>query len=40
MARTKANTQNSTKHTEQQDATDIQNKLLFVCFFPFLFYTS
>ena len=27
MARTKTNTQNRTKHAEQQDITDIQNKL-------------
>jgi len=27
MARTKTNTYNSKKHTEQQDVTDIQNKL-------------
>ena len=34
MALTKTNTQNSTKHAEQQDVTDIQNKLYFdvVCF--------
>jgi len=34
MARTKPNTHNSTKHTEHQDATDIQNKL-FLCFSDF-----
>jgi len=33
------NIQKSTKHVEQQDVTDIKNKLLFVFFldFPFLF---
>ena len=35
--RTQSNTQNSTKHAEQQDVTDTQNKLcLLFLFFPFL----
>ena len=37
MARTQTNTQNNTKHVEQQDATDIQ-KNYFVVFLGFLFY--
>jgi len=44
MARTKTNTQNRTKHAEHQDATDIENKLVFVFFgffyFDFLFIIS
>jgi len=32
----KNNTSNSTNHAEQQDVTDIQNKLSFVCFDSFL----
>ena len=34
MASAKSNTQNNTKHAEQQDATDIQKKNVF---FGFLF---
>ena len=38
MARTKANTLNSTKHTEQQDVTDIQNVKPFFLNTYFYFY--
>jgi len=37
MARSKTNTQNSTKHAEHEDAADILNKLFFVYFAFFYF---